>query len=243
MKKPLLQLTGLLSIVALLVALGTPPPVAQAAFTVGTASTGSTTTLSHTVAAGTDILVVGAMVETAADVNLSATWNGGAMTKFVEEDACGGTVGATLFYLDSPTAGTHDVVISGGTINSIRVFAADLDNKNITDSVGTTQSNFLTHVPSSSLTTDGTGDGVCFDVRAVNNTGGYTVDSGQTQIVNASSFTAGYTALASYRKYTAGNDCTMSWTGASAVDIEAVGEWIAEADANGGTTMLMGMTF
>lgn len=78
-------------------------------------STGSTTTLSHTVDAGTAVLFVTVSSQDSNDANLpitGVTFNGGGMTKAIEKDDGTNDTSASIWYLTNPTATTANVVVT-----------------------------------------------------------------------------------------------------------------------------------
>ena len=193
------------------------------AIIIGTPTISASQTIAHTVGAGTKLLVVGISGKTSTNWLCSATWNGVAMTKQKEEDGGGGDGGATIFILEAPDTGTHDVVITtSGSGPSTRAFVIDLQDTNDTQD-GATQSNWTSHVPSNSVTTIGV-NGLVFDVRIVANAGPYTIAGGQTLLYNVSNVPSGYTVLASYKEYISPGSVNLAWSGPSAQDTELLAE-------------------
>ena len=107
-------------------------PLGVNAVTVGTVTTGFTTvdatskTVTHTVAAGTDVLVVG--VSTTNPAVVTCTYAAVGMTNGVSLVGTG-NVSAYVFYLATPTTGSNDVVCTSDLNAGVWIVGAiNLDN-------------------------------------------------------------------------------------------------------------------
>jgi hypothetical protein len=153
------------------------------ALTVGTATTasnsgGTTTTFSHTVASGTQLLVVRAGIWNgfSSIVPTGVTFNGTALSHasgFPSAGSFGGDQ-ADLWYLVSPTVTTANVVVTMSASGSDGGFAASnvSGGVNTASPIGTTATNSNgsgSNNPSTSGLTGGTASGVVLDTLAVGN--------------------------------------------------------------------------
>lgn len=180
------------------------------ATTYGSADNLQTVTISHTIASNSNKLICQASVWGSGRIVTGVTWNGVAMTVAKQIDDAGDSNNASIWYLDSPTTGTHDMVVTATSSTAwLRAAATSLIGASTggADSTAglayTTQLNGIT----TSITTVAASCWVFDAILDQNNA----MTEVSPQVNNFNSVTDN-TSLGSYKTDVAAGSNSMGWT-------------------------------
>lgn len=188
-----------------LIAVFVMPNSAMAAVTVGTPTTSTSTTISYTVNASTNVLAV-SIAGRSGSVS-GVTYNGVALTQAIAKAQ--GISNAEVWYLLTPATGTHNVVITTSSIENnfavVEILGASQTAIGGTGTAGASSN--ANH--SVTVTVQGT-SGAVIDADRMDGVGcTISVDAGQTEMFNGSN---GNGNNASSYETHSGSNVTMSWT-------------------------------
>lgn len=165
-------------------------------------------TVSHTVASGTSVLIVGVMCFSVLAAAPTVTYGGVSMTLVSSEGVSSGNYQSFVFILGSPTAGTANVVLSG---TSQYWGLAAWDGAGC----GANISANLSRASGTSITTSGASmvDALVVDLVAADNTNQtFTAGGSQTSLFEDDNVANGNIHLASSTRAGASPTQSMSWT-------------------------------
>ena len=181
------------------------------AITVGTPTTSTSASFSHTSAGGTDLIVVGVVsYGGTSDTVTGITYNGVAMTVASQFHETLSPMNSAIFYLLAPASGSNTVAITiSGSPTAYSCYAVDLTGVDTSSPIGTTLQNA---VPSGSVNVTPTAaSGAIFAAFGLLMSSGSPSIGNGTQINNVS-FNATHYGSNLYRLHT-GSVTNVSFTG------------------------------
>lgn len=177
------------------------------AVTLGTPVTSTATTFAHTVVSADSILIVTVAHRNDGSVS-GITYNGVSLTLGVSKSQGAGTsqANSSVWYLQSPSAGNNNIVITSSGTTEARFGAVEVFG--VFSVGGSSSAGGTGGTRTTTLTVQGT-TGVVIDSINEVAIGSLTVDGSQTTIFNA---TDGNSENGSSYEIHSGSNTTMSWT-------------------------------
>ena len=165
---------------------------------------GGSATVSVTVPSGTEMLVVRTVTAFSAPYDI--TYNGSALTSRVSESDSNSRA-SSIWDLESPTAGTHNVVISCGD-NTVPLIVTALQGIDTGTPRGTPQSH-AGYASSRTITLTTTAGDLCLDIFS----SGASVTADGSQTTQWSGAGVGSDFAGASSKIASGSSTTMLWSG------------------------------